>query len=69
MDKVTQQSAAMIEETAAAGGRLAQEAAALAELVDEFTFRESDETEFLDEDDEEGMNSYEDEPSLAEAAE
>jgi len=83
MDKVTQQSAAMIEQTAAAGSRLAQEAAALAELVDEFTFRESEEadreseetdpeseeTEFLDQSEDGGINSYSDTHALAEAAE
>ena len=40
MDRVTQQNAAMIEQTAAAGGRLSGEAEKLGGLVDEFTFSE-----------------------------
>lgn len=69
MDKVTQQSAAMIEETAAAGGRLAQEAVALAELRDEFTFSEMEETDFLYPHEDGGNNSYPNRRALAGVAE
>jgi hypothetical protein len=59
----------MIEETAAAGGRLAQEAVALAELIDEFTFSETEETEFLYPHEDGGNHSYPNRHALAGVAE